>query len=719
MALKPDLNLGETTYIQQPSGPYVPKDVLIDTNTYNAKQVAILQNIINARMYKTEKVDPEHNMLIAFDEGIQNRFLEKEDVHYIESVSNYPTYLKQVKVAELTNINMVGDLVPLNKDTLVVLKDLNRALGVVYASVGVEAKAKEAGEDMVLLGDGYTTYYRTDSPVSLDDNFRDKKILSNNNSQVGGRTIDARRILLDPVALSIHGGEFCSEEGRVTLNYVRQVITKYFGSDKEKVKVIYENVRGLGQPPGDRDFKTAEFLENDGRYTSTQNMVLLYIYYEKRYDGESNSVVVDRYYIANDQIIGYDSNVGTRFPYANWKAFKRRDTPYSQSYISKILPIQKVIDQIDAITLTIGLQTATPSMVINDVILGDYTDAEIQEIFVAGNIFRGRFPAGGANEISKNFISAEIPAQLLALRDRLEQDQLKILNITPISQGNTGSLQKTGAVKEAVAETKKVDRFSIDTSGVDYFKQVHYMLMELIIDVISEGKEDIVIPDITEDSGYSVLSLEAADVTNLAYDFKFNLDLSAKDKQANDEAILQELLQIDLQYNSDDTVRMILPEEVLKASSLSSSIKNDILQRIEEDREQADKLIKEQQEQQAAAQRQAEQQANGQQIQQQQQVQGQAQQQQQQQIQEQQIIQLQQQQQQPQPAQAAQDIIPQGGALPPELLALLGGGGASPIDSLLAGGGGQQPIAPQSGMNPAIIEELLQNFISQNSGLAI
>lgn len=592
--LDPQLN----TYIQVAPKTDIKQTVLNDITYYNNKLGAILENLINARMFKKQQVDPEHNMLIAFDEGIQDRFLEDQDAHYLSSVSNYPTYLKLIKAAELTNANTKGELIPLNKDTITVLPKISQAFSIFYDALEVESKIKEAGQDMVLLGDGYTTAFKSNSPVSMMENFKNKKVLSNSQMQLGVRGVDPRRILLDPTAKKLQAGEFCAEEGRVTLSYVKQVLEKYYAKKPNMLENIYTQVRSSGQVPGQSNYITSEFLEDNGRYPATTETVQLYIYYEKRLETseKSQTVVIDRYYIANERIIGYDSNIGTRYPYANWQAFPRRDTPYSQGYISKILPIQKVIDQIDAITLTIGIQTATPSMVVNDEILGDYTDEELAEIYTAGNIFRGKLRGGiTQNQINALFLSPQIPQQLLVLRDKLEQDQLKILNITPISQGESGSLQKTGAVEQVIAETKKVDKFSLDTTGLRYFKQLQHMVMELLISVVGDTDEEIIVPSITDPLGYVSLELTKADLTNIAYDFKFNIDVSSRDKQANDEAILKELLEVDLQYGKDEPIRIILPEELLKASSLSPDIKAAIIERINEDRKKVDKILAEQQ----------------------------------------------------------------------------------------------------------------------------
>jgi hypothetical protein len=248
------------------------------------------------------------------------------------------------------------------------------------------------------------------------------------------------------------------------------------------------------------------------------------------------------------------------------------------------------------------------------------------------------------------------------MRDRLEKDIEKILNITPISKGETGSMQKAGAVEAASAESKKVDRYQLDTKGIRFFKQVHHMLVEEISHVINQ-EEKLVIPDITATEGYAVVNVDVPDFTDLSYDFVFNLDLSSLDRQARDEKILLELYQADKQYaNTEDPtyIPAVTISELLIASSLSADRKDDILERIKQEEVSRTKVLKEQQKLEEQA--------------------------------------MQQQQQAAAPQPPAQDMM-QG--IPQELLALLAGG-AEQVPQPVA------PPAPQQTLANMLPPEVMQ-----------
>lgn len=573
----------DLTYIQTVDQNKPTETILNNSIFHGNKQGAIMRNILDARLYKKEYVDLEHNMLIAFDEANQDKYIENIDEHYIDNVSNYITMLKEVKASKLTNFNMKATVQPLNENTIHVKSKLDKVISIFYDLLNLDSRNKEAALDMVLLGDGYTTLYKSSSPAALQENFRNKKILKNNDANIGSRNIDARKMLLDQGALSLQEGMFCAEEGRVSLMYVKQVISEYFSKDVERAKDIYTKVMAAGQVPGDIGYTTGEYLFDNGRYSNTNAVVRMYVYYEKEMKG--NRVQINRYYLANDILIAYDENIGTRFPYATWRAHPKKDTPYSQSYMSKILPIQKVIDQIDAIVLTIGIQTVTPGIVLNkNMFQHEKLETLVSAVFGAGDIVLGNFGPQGNEKPSQLFKSPEIPQQLITLRDGFRKDLQEIINISDINMGKPGSLQKKGAVEDVIAETDQGDRFHLDLYGLTYLREVHHLLMELLIETISVS-EDIVVPDITNENGYISLNLTQSDLTSIAYAFEFTVDMSPLDKEGNDEAILTDLMKIEAQYNKENPIPIVTPEEVLRGSTLSGDIKADIINRIKQDRE--------------------------------------------------------------------------------------------------------------------------------------
>lgn len=674
-------------------------DVLTDIAFRQKKQDEIINNLTMARAHKAGLIDEEYKLLIKFAENRQNDNLDLSQPEIIESVTNYIPYIIDYKVGALSNYNFLGDLKPLNADTVAVHSKLKKLLKVTFSSMDLEGKITETMKDKVTLGDGYLCYFKTDSPFSLTENFNFSSMhFKKNTMGLGVRIVDPRKMLLDPGALDLHEGTFVAEENRTSLMFVEQVLAKYYGNrttkyegaDYNLAEIIKEAVITQATPAGSKTNYSGEYLEG-AQYDANSQVVNFVIYFEKAQKGKK--VIINRYYLANGEIIGFDSDIKpSRYPYSHNKGRKRRDTPYCTSDISLILPIHKAINKIESILLTLGIQNVTPAFVLDKETFKDYSDEELeQSLFDYGSILKGDLMHN--RKAFEQLRTLDIPDQLIKFRDILLANMYEITALSDMAKGtDTGSLQKKGAVDAVLNRVTLPEKVVLGTNTKNFVKDLHLNLMGHLQEILKVDDE-FVVEAIDEENGFEVVQLSKTDLNKLMYYFHFDFDTSPKDRQAKDEEIALELLKIDTQYNKENPIRIITPTEVMK--SLAFSHKADILERIardikaHEEQMQAQQMMEQQMMEHQAAMEQAQMMQHQQELD----------------MQQQEIAMQPQQPMQPQmpmdPMMMQQPMMPE--MIPPEAAPLMPG--APP---------NLQDMAAPPGMDPAMMGAMMQDPMMQN-----
>ena len=488
-----------------------------------------------ARTFDNTRFD-NYKELAAFYEGEQYLLTQYQlDKPWIIDLNTpYASDAIDIRVASLQANDYVGELEPLSPDDVEIVDKLNRAYHNLWNEMQMDDKINESLERAAVLREAYTHII-----------YDDEKVVGGTNTQRAGVLkpyfIDPSALLIDPSAMSLKEADYLIVTERITKNKIKKRYPKFF-SDGEDT--------GDSFTPDDRG---EIFYGND--YTMNQEDVFTkWTVYEKVDDKEIEKTVLIGNKIVEETA---EFPIGI-YPIAQFRWQKKIKSPYGLGLMDRLLALQKSVNSIESAITNIALQSAVPSLWLNKNAGVDAKDLAAV-IGAPGLVIPVNGDPSTAYDLMKNNV---ISKDIIEVKKDNERTIYQMAGATDQFQGDIGTAGNTRAGTQEAVQRSKVIEQKVISNLEEYIQDLTEIICKFIVNVFG-GEKLYTKSDKKTDGTYDFDSMEVPEeAQDINYSFYINLDVKTPYSKDKNRLLLQELYQMEMQYQNP--IRTVNILDILK-----------------------------------------------------------------------------------------------------------------------------------------------------------
>lgn len=454
-----------------------------------------------------------------------------------------------IRVASLQANDYTGELEPLSPEDVDNVSNLNDIYKEIWMDMNLDKKIDEAILQAAVLGEAYVhTVFDADV------------IKGGTNRRIQGALqsyfLDAASVHLDPKALSFKDCEYIAITERITRDEVERTYPEFNLSDLESGKTPAER--------GELFFGVYDTEQDKDVFTKIT-------IYEKNKGGTIDKTVLIENKIL-DNTIDMEINV---FPIAQLVWQKKLKSPYGTSLMNMLLPLQKVVNEIESANANANMQYSSPSYLVSE-------DSGIDPAeFAASSGAPGVvYYVNSGMELNRAvaplMTDRSIDNGLVVTKQELERTIYKLAGVTDVFQGALGTAGNTSTGADMTIQRAKTIEERILTN-IEVFVEA---LSRIIVQLISIGYAGEKLYSKGERTAEGSWEFEEFDVPEESKDIQYNfyIELNVKTKYSKEQQkrILMEMWQQERQYD-DNSVKALNTLDLLKVMNIPQS--RDIVER--------------------------------------------------------------------------------------------------------------------------------------------
>lgn len=499
------------------------------------KQKRYYQLFTDALEFHQPRFD-DYTELAAYFELQQDNLTSFVDKPWVYQINTpFATDAVNMRVASLQASDYTGELEPLSPDDVDNVLKLNAAYHSIWKDMNMDSIIDDSIMTSAVLGEAYTHVLFNSSKVYGGTSRKNK-------GKLHSYFLDAASVHIDPKALGIKDADYICVSERIT---------------KDQVKRQYKEFAELS--PSDFMDERGEIYAGTDYVTSQDDKVFTKItIYERVDDAIEKTVLVGR------KIVEETKKLDVRvFPIAQLKWQKRIKSPYGTSLMQMLLPLQKVLNEIESANANANMQYSSPSYVLSE-------DAGIdpEELAASSGAPASVYVVQGGFDISK-VIQPLIPNRgidqgLVTTKQELERSIYKLAGVTDQFQGDMGTVGNTSGGADLAMQRAKIIEQRVLTNIEEYVEDISRIIVEYIIN----GFAGETIYGRGEKNNQGSYDFKAFDIpengAELEFNFSIELNVRTQYSKEQQKSELRELFEIERQYDTGE-VKVLSLLDIIKA----------------------------------------------------------------------------------------------------------------------------------------------------------
>jgi hypothetical protein len=451
----------------------------------------------------------------------------------------YATDAVNLRVASLQSSDYTGELEPLSPDDVDNVMKINGVYKEFWKEMNMDKTINDAIINAAVLREAYTHIIFDDEEIRGGTNRKNK-------GKLKAYFIDPASVHIDPKSFSMKDADYICVTERISRKKAEK---QYKDFDFEKLKAV-ESLEERGEV----------YIGTD--YTTNQEKVLNKItIYEKEGSTIHKVVLLER--VIAEPKKKLDIKV---YPIAQLRWQKRLKTPYGTSLMEMLLPLQKVVNEIESANANANMQYSSPSYV-----LSEDSGIDPEELALNAGAPAAVYVTASGYDIDK-VIKPLIPNRgidqgLVLTKQELERSIYNLAGITAEFKGTLGTAGNTSGGANLVAERSKVIENRIITNIEEFVED----LTRIIIEYASQAYAGDTVYSRGEKQTNGSFNFKSFEMPEEApeIEFNFSIELNVKSQYSKEQqkVALKELFEIERQYDTGD-IKVLNVMDIIKAINI-------------------------------------------------------------------------------------------------------------------------------------------------------
>lgn len=480
----------------------------------------------------------EHREMVAYYELQQDHLRPVTTKPWVYQINTpYATDAINLRVASLQASDYSGELEPLSPEDVKSIEQLNRAQKEFWREMDMDTIIDDSIRVSAVSAEAYTHVVFDSNAVKGGTNRKNK-------GKLKAYMLDSPSVHIDPKAFSLMDADYVCVTERVTKQKIKRQYPNF----------SFETLKGVNSVD-----ERGEVYANSDYNTNQEGKVFNKItIYEKVESGVEKTVLLER------SILEATEKMTIRcFPIAQLKWQKRLKSPYATSLMQMLLPLQKVLNEIESANANANMQYSSPSYVISE-----DSGIDPEELALSAGAPAAVYVVSGGVPID-NVIKPLIPDRgiddgLVMTKQELERSIYKLAGITDEFQGEFGSAGNTSGGADLAFQRSKVIEQMILSNIQEYVEA----LTRIIVEFIVQGYAGDIIYARGEKTSTNQYKFEQFEIPENAdeLEYNFSVELSVRTQYSKDrqKQQIRELFEVERQYDTGDP-KVLTMLDMLKA----------------------------------------------------------------------------------------------------------------------------------------------------------
>lgn len=475
--------------------------------------------------------------LVAYYELQQDNLTSLVTKPWVYQINTpFATDAVNLRVASLQANDYTGELEPLAPEDVEPVANINK----VYKSFWKEMNMDNVINDSILISAVVGQAY---SHVIFDD----EKIYGGTGRKNVGKLktyfLDSTSVQIDPKALSIKDADYIAVNQRITKNK----------AERDYPEFDFESLKQSSSPQDRGEI----FVGNDydtNQDSKTYNKITIYEKVDNRLE---KTILIERQILVPTTVMPI-----REFPIAQLKWQKRLKSPYGTSLMSMLLPLQKVLNEIESANANANMQYSSPSYVLSE-------DAGIdpEELALNAGAPASVYVTASGYPI-RDLIQPLIPDRgidqgLVMTKQELERSIYKLAGVTEQFMGNMGTVGNTSGGADLAVQRAKTIEQRVLTNIEEYIEDLTRIIVEYIIQgfagdtIYTKGEKKT--NGSFDFNSYTI----PEDADKLEYNFYIELNVKTQYSKEQQKQSVRELFEVERQYDTGE-IKVLNILDILK-----------------------------------------------------------------------------------------------------------------------------------------------------------
>lgn len=538
-------------------------------NEVNPKAKEIMMRLKKSKSAK-DKLIKEWKELDEFYRGDQYKNMNTPP-WVPKPVTNFIHLVVTTKRAALSAENPMAMIRPLSAQDIEPVSQLQKVYEWVWERTNARSILRDSIESSKLLGTGIAHVYWDEMTGVLGGRG------ANYEGEIKMKEIDLMNFHIDPQAYRIEDASWIHVPEKRNKRWVEQQFNVSLTSEEAEKDNFGEGYA--------RDYN------NDDRHDKKSSVIDFHSHYEKYWNTEKvmaeqpvmdevlGQVVGTKQVETDEEIGGWNYKVtymaGNKvldtidplepnmYPFAVLYDFKQRQEFFGKGTASLIIDNQKLINKVESIVAMIGTLLQNPQKLISKQ-SGINPEEAMKYSSAPGQVWMVNGPVDGAMKWQD---VPQIPPSLMNLAEAAKQNIREITGMNEAYMGQSvGSLQTSSGVNSLIDRSTMRDRDQI--YDIEQFvEQLTRLLVAFATTKYSEERYIRFIEDPSKpESTTKFMEFIGTNYRDIEYDIEVDVSARAPITQARKEAELDNLLQLQGQYNYKPAI--IIPQEYIKGKNM-------------------------------------------------------------------------------------------------------------------------------------------------------
>lgn len=479
--------------------------------------------------YESKRFDKQAELVAFYEleqDNLPNYSGEKPWVYNLSTP--YATDAINLRVASLQANDYIGQLEPLSPEDVEDVDNLNN----IYREFWEEMNMNKIIDDSILtaavVGQAYThIIYDSEPLVGARNRRRQGKLIP--------YFLDSTSVRIDPKSLSLKDADYVCVVERISKKKVKRDYPDLDWDSKEN---------GLERSSAEQ--RGEIFYGTDYVSTRDDDIFSKITVYEKVKD------VIEKTVLVETMIVEDTVEFPLKFyPIAQLKWQKKLKSPYGTSLLEMLLPLQKVVNEIESANANANMQYSSPSFVLSEDAGIDPEDLALSS-GAPGSVY---VVASGQN--IENMLKPLMPDRgidqgLVMTKQELERAIYKLAGITDQFNGSLGTVGNTSTGADLAIQRSKVIENRVLSNIEEYVED----LTNIIVAFISEGFAGETIYGRGErqsDNQFQFKEFKVPeDAAEIHYSFYIKLNIRTQYSKEQNKVLIRELFEVERQYDTGD-----------------------------------------------------------------------------------------------------------------------------------------------------------------------
>ena len=456
----------------------------------------------------------------------------------------YSTDAINLRVASLQASDYSGELEPLSPEDVETVRILNNVYKEVWRRGNHDDIVDEAIVHGAVLGSGYVhTIYDAE------------KTYGGTNTKTAGTIssyiLDAASVNIDPKARSLETADYVAITERVTRATVEREYPN-FVIPTPKGSFGDTTAQDRGEIYADNKFDT----END------EDVYTKITIYEKVGSSIEKTVLLE-----TKILVPTEKMLIRVFPITQFIWQKRLRSPYGTSLMSHLLPLQKVLNEMESANANANMQYSSPSYV-----LSEDSGIDPEAFAMSAGAPAVVYSVASTVDIDK-VVRPLIPNRgidqgIVVTKQELERAIYKLAGITDAFQGSLGTAANTASGTDMTIERAKMIEQRIIENIAEFVRSLSTVIIEFIVN----GYDEKTVYTKGEKKSDGTFDFKAftlpSNMAQLNYDFTIELNARTHYSKSQQKQQIMDLFQYENQYMDPAAIKAINTLDVLKVLNI-------------------------------------------------------------------------------------------------------------------------------------------------------